>query len=164
MNQDFTFEEGVKVRWLLSEFHCDPVTDDSRFSLVGASEQIFTQSSSSVGQYMALQDMSFVSIVQRVLHYTDSRLHYGHPDLMLAEHVHFSSCGLSKASPEKNLSEGQTNTETRSSTTSQSEGSLAAAEAIRRSLPSLHSSLLPGTALLSFLQICFWAQTAGFAV
>lgn len=107
MNQDFTFEDALKVRWLLTEFHPHPLDDESRFVLVGASERIYTGGVSSVGQYMALQDWSFVTIVQRVLHYTAGRLHYGHPDAMLAEHVKYSGCGLSKASPEKNLSEGQ---------------------------------------------------------
>lgn len=30
---------------------------------------------------MALQDMSFVTIVQRMLAHTGVRMHYGHPDI-----------------------------------------------------------------------------------
>ena len=107
MNEDFAFEESLKVGWALTEFHADALTDCSRYTLVGAGEAIYTKGVSTVGRLMALQDSSFVTIVQRVLNWTDARLHYGHPDFILAEHAKFSSCGLSKASPEKNLSEGQ---------------------------------------------------------
>jgi 1,3-beta-glucan synthase len=105
MNQDFSLEEALKVRWLLLEFHAHPATDEARFVLVGASETIYSSNVGAVGQFMAAQDSSFVTLVQRVLNYTDARLHYGHPDFFSAEWVRYGGTGLSKAAPEKNLSE-----------------------------------------------------------
>lgn len=75
MNQDGYFEESLKMRNLLQEF-------DSGCSILGFREHIFTGSVSSVANYMALQELSFVSLGQRVLSQPlKIRQHYGHPDL-----------------------------------------------------------------------------------
>lgn len=86
-----------------------PVVTDlcfPRYLLLGVREEIYTSSVSLVGRMMGLQDTSWVTVVQRVLAWVGgSRAHYGHPDLVLASWAKFHGCGLSKASPEKNLSE-----------------------------------------------------------
>ena len=75
MNQDGYFEESLKMRNLLQEFN-------SGCKILGFREHIFTGSVSSVANYMALQELSFVSLGQRVLSQPlRIRQHYGHPDL-----------------------------------------------------------------------------------
>lgn len=103
MNQDFFFEEALKMRLFLEEFQ---FSSDGfpRYNLVGCPEIIYTDHMSAAGRFMALQDMSFVSIVQRVLNYTSVRMHYGHPDIFDGFWCRFH-VGLSKASAEINLSE-----------------------------------------------------------
>eukprot|EP00611_Tribonema_gayanum_P022145 TRINITY_DN4392_c0_g1_i8.p1 TRINITY_DN4392_c0_g1~~TRINITY_DN4392_c0_g1_i8.p1 ORF type:complete len:2019 (+),score=952.03 TRINITY_DN4392_c0_g1_i8:563-6058(+) len=102
MNQEGYFEEALKMRCLLQEFlrKRDPPT-----TIVGFREHIFTGSVSSLANYMALQELSFVTIGQRVL--DDPlriRMHYGHPDLF--DKVFFMTRGgMSKASKGINLSE-----------------------------------------------------------
>lgn len=54
--------------------------DVPKHCLVGCPERIYTNGLTAVGTYMSLQDMSFVTIVQRILHFNSVRLHYGHPD------------------------------------------------------------------------------------
>jgi hypothetical protein len=104
MNQEGYWEEAIKMRPLLREFHSTgkrgPVT------IVGFPEHIFTQSSGFVTAiFMGLQERYFGSFVQRVLDEPlDVRLHYGHPDLL--DKLHFlPRGGVSKASKEINLSE-----------------------------------------------------------
>ena len=98
MNQDGYFEEGLKMRNLLQEF-------DSGCSILGFREHIFTGSVSSVANYMALQELSFVSLGQRVLAQPlRIRQHYGHPDLFDKFFV-MTEGGMSKASHGINLSE-----------------------------------------------------------
>ena len=60
MNQDGYFEESLKMRNLLQEF-------DAGCAILGFREHIFTGSVSSVANYMALQELSFVTLGQRVL-------------------------------------------------------------------------------------------------
>jgi callose synthase len=51
-------------------------------TIVGFREHIFTGSVSSLANYMALQELSFVTLGQRVLNTPlRIRMHYGHPDL-----------------------------------------------------------------------------------
>jgi callose synthase len=98
MNQDGYFEESLKMRNLLQEF-------DSGCSILGFREHIFTGSVSSVANYMALQELSFVSLGQRVLAQPlRIRQHYGHPDLFDKFFV-MTEGGMSKASHGINLSE-----------------------------------------------------------
>jgi callose synthase len=98
MNQDGYFEEALKVRNLLEEF-------ESGISILGFREHIFTGSVSSVANYMALQELSFVTLGQRVLASPlHIRQHYGHPDLFDKVFV-MTEGGMSKATKGINLSE-----------------------------------------------------------
>ena len=98
MNQDGYFEEALKMRNLLQEF-------DSGCTILGFREHIFTGSVSSVANYMALQETSFVTLGQRVLSQPlRIRQHYGHPDLFDKFFV-MTEGGMSKASHGINLSE-----------------------------------------------------------
>ena len=98
MNQDGYFEESLKMRNLLEEF-------DSGCVILGFREHIFTGSVSSVANYMALQELSFVTLGQRVLNQPlRIRQHYGHPDLFKKTFV-MTEGGMSKASHGINLSE-----------------------------------------------------------
>ena len=98
MNQDGYFEESLKMRNLLQEFN-------SGCKILGFREHIFTGSVSSVANYMALQELSFVSLGQRVLSQPlRIRQHYGHPDLFDKFFV-MTEGGMSKASHGINLSE-----------------------------------------------------------
>ena len=98
MNQDGYFEEALKMRNILQEF-------DGGCSILGFREHIFTGSISSVANYMALQELSFVTLGQRVLcNPLCIRQHYGHPDLFDKFFV-MTEGGMSKASKGINLSE-----------------------------------------------------------
>lgn len=98
MNQDGYFEEALKMRNLLEEFN-------NNHAIVGFREHIFTGSVSSVANYMALQELSFVTLGQRVLNRPlRIRQHYGHPDLFDKLFV-MTEGGMSKASRGINLSE-----------------------------------------------------------
>ncbi|CAE7582975.1 CALS5, partial [Symbiodinium microadriaticum] len=99
MNQAGYFEESLKMRNILEEF------DLMGCKILGFREHIFTGSVSSVANYMALQELSFVTLGQRVL--TNPlciRQHYGHPDLFDKLFV-MCEGGMSKASRGINLSE-----------------------------------------------------------
>lgn len=98
MNQDGYFEEALKMRNLLEEF-------DSGCVILGFREHIFTGSVSSVANYMAMQELSFVTLGQRVLNQPLCiRQHYGHPDVFKKLFV-MTEGGMSKASRGINLSE-----------------------------------------------------------
>ena len=103
MNQEGYFEEGLKMRNCLQEFakREGPLPT----TILGLREHIFTGSVSSLANYMALQEMSFVTLGQRVLtRPLHIRLHYGHPDLF--DKLFFiTRGGVSKASKGINLSE-----------------------------------------------------------
>lgn len=103
MNQEGYFEEALKMRNCLQEFakRESPLPT----TILGLREHIFTGSVSSLANYMALQEMSFVSLGQRVLaRPLRIRLHYGHPDIF--DKLFFiTRGGISKASKGINLSE-----------------------------------------------------------
>ncbi|CAN0539348.1 unnamed protein product, partial [Laminaria digitata] len=103
MNQEGYFEEALKMRCLLEEFRRG--TPRRPAVIVGFREHIFTGSVSSLANYMALQELSFVTLGQRVLNNPlRVRMHYGHPDLF--DKVFFMAAGgVSKASKGINLSE-----------------------------------------------------------
>ena len=86
------------MRNLLQEF-------ERGSTIIGFREHIFTGSVSSVANYMALQELSFVTLGQRVLAKPlRIRQHYGHPDLFDKMFV-MTEGGMSKASKGINLSE-----------------------------------------------------------
>uniref|UniRef100_A0A7S1ZKM7 1,3-beta-glucan synthase n=1 Tax=Ditylum brightwellii TaxID=49249 RepID=A0A7S1ZKM7_9STRA len=103
MNQEGYFEEALKMRNALQEFakRDGPLPT----TILGLREHIFTGSVSSLANYMALQETSFVTLGQRVL--TNPlciRLHYGHPDVF--DKLFFiTRGGISKSSKGINLSE-----------------------------------------------------------
>lgn len=74
-------------------------------TILGLREHIFTGSVSSLANYMALQEISFVTLGQRVLtRPLHIRLHYGHPDVF--DKLFFvTRGGVSKSSKGINLSE-----------------------------------------------------------
>jgi callose synthase len=99
MNQAGYFEESLKLRNLLQEF------DLTGCKILGFREHIFTGSVSSIANYMALQELSFVTLGQRVLTQPlQIRQHYGHPDMFDKLFV-MTEGGMSKASKGINLSE-----------------------------------------------------------
>jgi callose synthase len=103
MNQEGYFEEALKMRNCLQEFakREGPLPT----TILGLREHIFTGSVSSLANYMALQEISFVTLGQRVLtRPLHIRLHYGHPDIF--DKLFFiTRGGISKASKGINLSE-----------------------------------------------------------
>jgi callose synthase len=105
MNQDGFFEEALKHRNLLQEFELSKNDKALPVTILGFREHIFTGGVSSIANYMALQEASFVTTGQRVLNRPLCvRLHYGHPDLF--DKLFFmQNGGISKASKGINLSE-----------------------------------------------------------
>ncbi len=103
MNQEGYFEEALKMRNALQEFakREGPLPT----TILGLREHIFTASVSSLANYMALQETSFVTLGQRVLAKPlRIRLHYGHPDIF--DKLFFiTRGGISKSSKGINLSE-----------------------------------------------------------
>ncbi|PQQ13143.1 callose synthase 5 [Prunus yedoensis var. nudiflora] len=103
MNQDNYLEEAFKMRNLLEEFNEDHGVRPP--SILGVREHIFTGSVSSLAWFMSNQEMSFVTIGQRVLaRPLKIRFHYGHPDVF-DRIFHITRGGMSKASRGINLSE-----------------------------------------------------------
>ncbi|XVF04585.1 hypothetical protein REPUB_Repub05bG0096700 [Reevesia pubescens] len=103
MNQDNYFEEALKMRNLLEEFHSDhgirPPT------ILGVREHVFTGSVSSLASFMSNQESCFVTLGQRVLaNPLKVRMHYGHPDVF-DRVFHITRGGISKASRIINISE-----------------------------------------------------------
>merc|ERR1711966_266443 len=103
MNQEGYFEEALKMRNALQEFakRDGPMPT----TILGLREHIFTGSVSSLANYMAMQETSFVTRGQRVLTKPLCiRLHYGHPDVF--DKLFFiTRGGISKSSKGINLSE-----------------------------------------------------------
>mmetsp|Transcript_54913 Transcript_54913/g.164424 ORF Transcript_54913/g.164424 Transcript_54913/m.164424 type:complete len:2150 (-) Transcript_54913:26-6475(-) len=103
MNQEGYFEEALKMRNALQEF--SKRESPLPTTILGLREHIFTGSVSSLANYMALQETSFVTLGQRVLaRPLHIRLHYGHPDVF--DKLFFiTRGGISKSSKGINLSE-----------------------------------------------------------
>ncbi|KAF5187601.1 Callose synthase [Thalictrum thalictroides] len=103
MNQDNYFEEALKMRNLLEEFKC--YYGMRKPTILGVREHVFTGSVSSLAWFMSSQEMSFVTLGQRVLaNPLKIRMHYGHPDVF-DRFWFLSRGGLSKASRVINISE-----------------------------------------------------------
>ncbi|PKI69449.1 hypothetical protein CRG98_010152 [Punica granatum] len=103
MNQDNYFEEALKMRNLLEEFK--KFYGIRRPTILGVRENIFTGSVSSLAWFMSAQEMSFVTLGQRVLaNPLKVRMHYGHPDVF-DRFWFLTRGGLSKASRLINISE-----------------------------------------------------------
>ncbi|KAG1347013.1 callose synthase 7 [Cocos nucifera] len=103
MNQDNYLEEAFKMRNVLEEL--DIRHGQSRPTILGLREHIFTGSVSSLAWFMSNQETSFVTIGQRILaNPLKVRFHYGHPDIF-DRIFHLTRGGISKASKTINLSE-----------------------------------------------------------
>ncbi|KAH7686236.1 callose synthase protein [Dioscorea alata] len=103
MNQDNYLEEAFKIRNVLQEFFAHH--GQSKPTILGLREHIFTGSVSSLAWFMSNQETSFVTIGQRVLaNPLKVRFHYGHPDIF-DRIFHITRGGISKASKTINLSE-----------------------------------------------------------
>ncbi|CAK9181810.1 unnamed protein product [Ilex paraguariensis] len=103
MNQDNYFEEALKMRNLLEEFK--RFYGIRRPTILGVRENIFTGSVSSLARFMSSQEMSFVTLGQRVLaNPLKIRMHYGHPDVF-DRFWFLTRGGISKASRVINISE-----------------------------------------------------------
>eukprot|EP00915_Cephaloidophora_sp_WS-2016_P007022 GHVH01009487.1.p1 GENE.GHVH01009487.1~~GHVH01009487.1.p1 ORF type:complete len:1740 (+),score=202.61 GHVH01009487.1:126-5345(+) len=100
MNMDFHLEEAVKVRNLLQEFAYHP-----EMAILGFREHVFTIGVSSISDYMALQEKTFVTNSQRgYAHPLRARMHYGHPDIF-DRFFTITQGGMSKSSNGLHLSE-----------------------------------------------------------
>jgi callose synthase len=80
MNQDGYLEECLKMPNLLAttdrkEHAKHPLT------IIGFREYVFTGGVSSLASFMQIQELSFVSLGQRMLALFHVRQHYGHPDV-----------------------------------------------------------------------------------
>ncbi|CAI9089404.1 OLC1v1023971C1 [Oldenlandia corymbosa var. corymbosa] len=103
MNQDNYFEEALKMRNLLEEFRWR--YGIRKPTILGVREHIFTGSVSSLAWFMSAQEMSFVTLGQRVLaNPLKIRMHYGHPDVF-DRFWFMTRGGISKASRVINISE-----------------------------------------------------------
>ncbi|CAI9756479.1 unnamed protein product [Fraxinus pennsylvanica] len=103
MNQDNYFEEALKMRNLLEEFKIS--YGIRKPTILGVRENIFTGSVSSLAKFMSAQEMSFVTLGQRVLaNPLKVRMHYGHPDVF-DRFWFLTRGGISKASRVINISE-----------------------------------------------------------
>ncbi|KAG9130299.1 hypothetical protein Leryth_004210 [Lithospermum erythrorhizon] len=103
MNQDNYFEEALKIRNLLEEFKSN--YGIRKPTILGVRENIFTGSVSSLAWFMSAQEMSFVTLGQRVLaNPLKVRMHYGHPDVF-DRFWFLTRGGISKASKVINISE-----------------------------------------------------------
>ncbi|CAO2171493.1 unnamed protein product [Urochloa humidicola] len=103
MNQDHYFEEALKMRNLLQQYNY--YHGSRKPTLLGVREHVFTGSVSSLAWFMSAQEMSFVTLGQRVLaNPLKVRMHYGHPDVF--DRLWFlTRGGISKASKVINISE-----------------------------------------------------------
>ncbi|KAL9322460.1 hypothetical protein ACSQ67_010513 [Phaseolus vulgaris] len=103
MNQDNYFEEALKMRNLLEEYRY--YYGIRKPTILGMREHIFTAFVSSLAWFMSAQEMSFVTLGQRVLaNPLKVRMHYGHPDVF-DRFWFITRGGISKASRVINISE-----------------------------------------------------------
>ncbi|RAW38022.1 Callose synthase 2 [Phytophthora cactorum] len=102
MNQDGYLEEALKMPNLLSTM--DRGTEKRPLTIIGFREHVFTGGVSNLASFMSIQELSFVSLGQRMLAINHVRQHYGHPDIF--DKLFAMGCGgTAKASKGVNLSE-----------------------------------------------------------
>ncbi|KAJ8562056.1 hypothetical protein ON010_g7622 [Phytophthora cinnamomi] len=102
MNQDGYLEEALKMPNLLSTK--DSETKKCPLTIIGFREHVFTGGVSNLASFMSIQELSFVSLGQRMLALNHVRQHYGHPDIF--DKLFAMGCGgTAKASKGVNLSE-----------------------------------------------------------
>ncbi|RQM24116.1 hypothetical protein B5M09_002002 [Aphanomyces astaci] len=103
MNQDGYLEECLKMPNLLAtvdrkEHAKNPLT------IIGFREYVFTGAVSNLAAFMQIQELSFVSLGQRMLALFHVRQHYGHPDIF-DKMFAITTGGTAKPSKGINLSE-----------------------------------------------------------
>ncbi|RHY34730.1 hypothetical protein DYB32_000706 [Aphanomyces invadans] len=103
MNQDGYLEECLKMPNLLAtvdrkEHSKNPLT------IIGFREYVFTGAVSNLASFMQIQELSFVSLGQRMLALFHVRQHYGHPDVF-DKMFAMTTGGTAKPSKGINLSE-----------------------------------------------------------
>ncbi|OQR89935.1 callose synthase [Achlya hypogyna] len=103
MNQDGYFEECLKMPNLLATVD-RPEHKVSPLTIIGFREYVFTGGVSNLASFMQIQELSFVSLGQRMLAYNYVRQHYGHPDIF-DKLFAMGTGGTAKASRGINLSE-----------------------------------------------------------
>jgi callose synthase len=102
MNQDGYLEESLKLPNLLSTM--DRHDEKLPLTIIGFREHVFTGGVSSLASFMSIQELSFVSLGQRMLALFHVRQHYGHPDIF-DKMFAMTTGGTAKASKGVNLSE-----------------------------------------------------------
>ncbi|CAK4676036.1 hypothetical protein LEN26_003727 [Aphanomyces euteiches] len=103
MNQDGYLEECMKMPNLLATVD-RPEHKLSPLTIIGFREYVFTGGVSNLASFMQIQELSFVSLGQRMLAYNYVRQHYGHPDIF-DKMFAMGTGGTAKASRGINLSE-----------------------------------------------------------
>jgi callose synthase len=102
MNQDGYLEECLKMPNLLSTMDRHKVKRP--LTIIGFREHVFTGGVSNLASFMSIQELSFVSLGQRMLAMFHVRQHYGHPDIF-DKLFAMSTGGTAKPSKGINLSE-----------------------------------------------------------
>ena len=102
MNQDGYFEECLKMPNLLATV--DRHSAKHPLTIIGFREHVFTGGVSNLASFMSIQELSFVSLGQRMLATFHVRQHYGHPDIF-DKIFAITTGGTAKASKGINLSE-----------------------------------------------------------
>ncbi|KAF0698947.1 hypothetical protein As57867_010429, partial [Aphanomyces stellatus] len=103
MNQDGYLEECLKMPNLLATVD-RPEHAKSPLTIIGFREYVFTGAVSNLASFMQIQELSFVSLGQRMLAHNFVRQHYGHPDIF-DKMFAMGTGGTAKASKGINLSE-----------------------------------------------------------
>ena len=102
MNQDGYYEECLKMPNLLATADRHPAKRP--LTIIGFREHVFTGGVSNLASFMSIQELSFVSLGQRMLAVFNVRMHYGHPDIFDKVFA-MTTGGTAKASKSINLSE-----------------------------------------------------------
>ncbi|RHY33252.1 hypothetical protein DYB34_003243 [Aphanomyces astaci] len=105
MNQDNYLEECLKMPNLLATSD-DKQRKDNTYpiTIIGFREYVFTGGVSNLAAFMQIQELSFVSLGQRMLALFHVRQHYGHPDIF-DKMFAMGTGGTAKSSRGINLSE-----------------------------------------------------------
>lgn len=86
-NQDNYLEECLKIKNVLKEFELNDANYGSNHNsapvaIVGTREHIFSQNNGILGDIAAGKEQVFGTFFSRTMGYTNSKLHYGHPDFI----------------------------------------------------------------------------------
>ncbi|KDO28506.1 hypothetical protein SPRG_06745 [Saprolegnia parasitica CBS 223.65] len=104
MNQDGYFEECLKMPNLLATVDDAKHSPKAPVTIIGFREYVFTGGVSNLANFMQIQELSFVSLGQRMLALFHVRQHYGHPDVF-DKMFAMTTGGTAKSSKGINLSE-----------------------------------------------------------